>query len=736
MQAVSRARSRSEGLLISRGLAGDAPGWPGDAPTWAPARKTGVGTACNFQSKVWFTLTRGALSEIYYPSVDQANTREVKFFVTDGSSFVHDETRDTGCQVRLVDPHALEYELVNTEMQGRYRISKKVVTHPRLDAVMVKVRFDGTAGKNRPSHPLRLFLYIDPHIKNSGWGDCGRSAYYDERPTLISWDGDTAMACMASAPWLRFSSGFVGRSDGVHDLYRYKRLVREYDQVCDGNVGQIAEIDLSAGAEFTLTLGFGANQEDAARCAAAALDEGFERAEALYRREWNEFCSSLDDLGGRATPLYYSSSMILKTLEDKLRPGAFVASLSFPWGDSVGDENQGGYHLVWSRDLYHVASAFMAMGREDIAKRALDYLRHCQQRPDGSFPQNSWVDGRPYWGGTQMDETAYPILLAWRLGRYDLYHTLVKKAADYILAHGPATPQERWEECSGYSPSTLACEVAALVCASDIARRQGDLVSAQRYLKAADEWHENIDRWCFTTSGWHGTGRYYVRISENGSPNMSREFHVSNDGGAYDQREIVDPSFLELVRLGLRAPYDPFILESVLAVDQVIRVETPKGPGWYRYNHDGYGETLDGQPFRGAGKGRLWPILTGERGHYELARGNPANDYLAAMESFANEGLILPEQVWETSGEATGSAAPLGWSHAEYVRLLKSHYLGRVWDTPDVVRERYESRLSESGSHRQVTLEGGARNGCPYSSDQGPQCPKPLDFDPVAGRGT
>ncbi|MFP3581742.1 hypothetical protein SB659_19475, partial [Arthrobacter sp. SIMBA_036] len=90
--------------------------------------------------------------------------------------------------------------------------------------------------------------------------------------------------------------------------------------------------------------------------------------------------------------------------------GAIIASLSIPWGSSKGDDDLGGYHLVWTRDLVETAGGLLAAGAHADALEVLDYLVATQEA-DGHWVQNSWLDGRPYWKGIQMDETAFPILL-------------------------------------------------------------------------------------------------------------------------------------------------------------------------------------------------------------------------------------------------------------------------------------------------------------------------------------
>lgn len=302
-----------------------------------------------------------------------------------------------------------------------------------------------------------------------------------------------------------------------------------------------------------------------------------------------------------------------------------------------------------------------------------------------------------------MDEVAYPLVLAYQLGRMDheTWSKHVKPAADFIVRNGPQTPQERWEEEAGYSPSTIAAEIAGLVCAAEIARRNKDVASAKTYLATADEWAGKVDRWTATTSGRYGDKNYYIRISDDTDPNDGARLEINSGGGTFDEREIVDAGFLELVRLGIKRAGDPLVVKSLAVVDKVIQVETPSGAAWYRYNHDAYGERNDGGRYDArAGRGRLWTLLAGERGQYELARGRKdlARKRLDAMMNFANDGMMIPEQVWDRRaspssefrfGEGAGSATPLCWSMAQFIRLAVNLQEGRNLDTPDIVAARY-----------------------------------------------
>ncbi|HYE14092.1 MAG TPA: glucan 1,4-alpha-glucosidase, partial [Pyrinomonadaceae bacterium] len=685
-----------------------APGAPGRDAQWPSAGKEAVGTSNTLESKVWFTLRGGVMDEVYYPTVDIANSQVLQFFLaTEGGSKVETEAEGTTHRIEVLDPQALTFRQVNTAKSGAWAITKTYVTDPERSSVLMDVDFRWTA-----PGPCRcaLYLYYDPSLNNSGMHD---SAWTDG-DWLVASDADKASALTASVGLRDETNGYLGTSDGLTRL-RAGRLT-PFARAADGNVVQVARVNLPVIAarrreRFNVILSFGREPAEAVRNGQATLRKGFEAARAEYEQGWREYVGSLRRVEPKYQRQFEMAAMVLKAHEDKTYRGAMIASLSVPWGGgaSANEPVVGGYHLVWSRDLYQVATAFHALGDKASADRALDYLFRIQQKPDGSFPQNSWLDGRPFWGSLQLDEVAYPLVLAWQLGRTDneTWVKHVRPAADFIVKTGPWTPQERWEEESGYSPSTIAAEIAGLVCAAEIARRNGDDASAAIYTAAADDWARNVEAWTATTTGPYGDRNYYLRVTENDDPNDGEPRELNNGAGTFDEREVVDAGFLELVRLGIKPPQDPLVAKSLAVVDRLIRVETPNGASFYRYNHDGYGEMDDGRPWnwdgKYTGKGRLWALLAGERGQYELARGQrgDAARRLDAMLGFANAGLMIPEQVWDKTesprpdlkfGEGTGSATPLAWSMAQFIRLAANLQEGRNLDTPDIVEARYVKR--------------------------------------------
>src|SRR5918993_2531060 len=714
-----------------------APGAPGKDAQWLGAGKQGVGTSATLDSKVWFTLHGGALTEVYYPDVTIGNVEKLELVIAHGQTGqLQTETRDTVSKV-IPDDDSLSFTQVNTAKNGEYRIEKRYTVDPQRNVVLINISFRGHS--ERRENDYRLFVHYDPSLNNSGMHDTA----FTEGQALVASDGDKASALVASSEggspdgregFVRTTNGFAGVSDGLTQMANDKGRgfppsFTSYARAEDGNVAQLGELPRPAiGAEsccgtYTLALGFGKTTGEASSAARESLKKGFTAVEAEYRKGWRDYVKTVRRVGPKYQAQFNMAAMILKAHEDKLHRGANIASLSVPWGggSNANEANVGGYHLVWSRDLYQVATAYMALGDKGAALRALDFLFKVQQKPDGSFPQNSWLDGRPYWGSLQHDEVAFPLILAHQLGRTDreTYTRHVRRAADFIVKTGPHTPQERWEEESGYSPSTIAAEIAGLVSAAEIARLNGDEPSATVYLAAAGEWARNVEAWTATTSGKYGDRNYYLRITENEDPNDGEARELNNGAGTFDEREIVDAGFLELVRLGIKSPRDPLIAKSAAVVDQLIKVETPNGASFYRYNHDGYGEMDDGRPWNWDGKytgrGRLWALLAGERGQYELARGEPAaaRKRLDAMMGFANEGRMIPEQVWDSPrspapelrfGEGTGAATPLAWSMAQFIRLAVNLQEGRNLDTPAVVAARYVERKPPAKANADVVF--------------------------------
>jgi glucoamylase len=581
-----------------------------------------------------------------------------------------------------------------------------------------------------------------------------------------------AMALCCSAGWSAASCGFVGVNDGWRQVHAAGRLTELYSEARDGNVALAGEIELHPAtrdrneteATVVIALGFGSGPAEAAQRARMTLTSRFDRVLSSYLRAWTRFH---EHTRGPALPghfvtpeesrraaarelavhahqstvvheprlapsrerrrrprvqlpesvvdLYRTSAAVLAVHEDKSALGAMIASLSVPWGESKGDHELGGYHLVWPRDLVNSAGALLALGHDVLARRTLRYLMSTQEA-DGSWAQNLWLDGTPYWHGLQMDEVAFPIVFADLLRREEQLADIdpwpaIRAAASFIARNGPVTGQDRWEENGGYSTYTIAVEIAALLVAADFAERAEERVLAELYRATADNWHAQLDTWTYVTdtriAREVGVEGYYVRIAPpevaNGDASSNGIIQLRNrqlDESLVPYQDVVSVDALALVRFGLRAPDDPRIVNTVRVIDALLRARTDTGPAWHRYNGDGYGEKRNGDAFDGIGVGRPWPLLAGERAHYELAAGKPevAVQLLGVMRAQASDGGMLPEQVWDGpdvperelfNGRPSGSAMPLVWAHAEYAKLVRSLHDGRVFDMPQQAYERY-----------------------------------------------
>jgi glucoamylase len=697
----------------------DAPGWPGIPARWTSSAKSGVGTALSPASRVWFSLSHGILNEIYYPRVDQACTRDMGLIVTDGQTFFSEEKRHTTTRMAYLAPGVPAYGVTNTCQQGRYRIEKEILSDPRRDVVMQYTQFVPLQGTLEDYH---LYALLAAHLGNRGSNNTAWLGDYKGVPMLFAERAGNALALACSAPWLKRSAGFVGFSDGWQDLIQHKQMAWTYAQAANGNVALTGEVDLSvSGGTFLLALGFGRTPAEAGYRALASLLDGFDTARKEYMGQWQAWQSALLPLEEESgqQDLCRISTAVIRIHEAKRFPGGIIASLSVPWGFAKGDDDLGGYHLVWPRDLVETAGGLLAAGAQADARRVLNYLQVTQEA-DGHWSQNMWLDGTPYWGGVQMDETAFPILLVDLARREGVLEPgdvarlwpMVRRAAGFLVRDGPVTQQDRWEEDPGYSPFTLAVEIAALLAAADLADLNEEPVIAVYLRETADAWNASIEYWTYVTgtdlAGQVGVEGYYVRIappetSEAASP-AAGFVPIKNrppGQGAEPAAHLVSPDALALVRFGLRAPDHPRILNTVKVIDNLLKVETPYGPAWRRYNDDGYGEHEDGAPFDSSGVGRAWPLLTGERAHYELAAGRrqEAERLLRTLEAFANEGGMFPEQIWDAPdlperelffGKASGSAMPLVWAHAEYVKLCRSLREGRVFDMPPQPVQRYQ----------------------------------------------
>jgi glucoamylase len=753
--APSIAVGAARHAVAQAGASTVAPGAPGTESYFDLARKDCVGTARNDHSKVWFTVAGGVLSDTYWPTADATNVKTLQYLVTDGHSFTDLQTRDMTYRV-LNDPTGMACTVIATSATHHYRIVTTYLADPSRDAVVMRTRFDGPRSD-------QLYVRLDPLAGGTGGG--GTQNAGGNTAGVVGGDGDDAL--LASNPntttqasnrsyavptdeALRSSNGLqdasVGyagtASDGETMLDGAHRLT-PYDSAPDGHVTLTARVRMHH-RDVTLALGFGTDQAAALDTAGASLDQSFGATRARYEAQWRRYDAGLrspsPSLGAAARREYDESVNVVKASEDKTFPGAIVAGLASPWGQAVPAGNNtnghptyfGSYREVFARDLYEAFTALLVAGDVQSARDADLFLFDRQQQTDGSMPRNSLLNGMiaPDTGGLQLDETSYPILMDWQsglAGDTTLYRQHVIPAADFLVAHGPSDGVERWEEQSGYSPSTIAAEIAGLTAAARIAAVHGDAARSAVYQATADEFARNIKRWTVTTTGPYAPS-YFIRLSKTGDPNAADTLNLGNGSITVDQRTVVDAGFLELVRLGVLPASDPTVRASLGVIDTTIERSTPSGPGFYRYgtsgpgSKDGYGDCYEpdpttcspsGEPWptTDAGSGHLWPVLSGERGEYDVAASQPggARTLLGAMAAMTSGQGLEPEQAWEdpllapspfgsdpttasigfVPGRPAGSASPLTWAQAQYARLALDLSNGRNLETPGVVTDRY-----------------------------------------------
>jgi glucoamylase len=682
-----------------------APGAPGLAPTWSSSAKEMVGCSLG-SSRLWFTIGGGIVNEVYFPRVDVPQIRDLGFIVSDGKGFWIELKRLWQHELQLAVPGTPAVHIVHRH--ERFELTLRVTPCEHRDVLLVEVALSGDP-------TLRPYALLAPHVGGTGANNVARVLEYSGRWALTAQQGPYALALLAVTPEQtealgRVSAGNVGTSDLWQDFAHNGAMTWSYDSAGPGNVALGAELPRQA----LLSLGFAGSTEAAATLARTALTEPFSVSWERQLTAWTRWHAAnvseealAADLPDECAAQVQISTMVLRVHQDKTYPGAMVASLSVPWGNTR--EEREGYHLVWPRDLCESAGALLAVGAQHEARNALGYLI-ATQNEDGHWNQNQWLGGTGHWLGVQLDETAFPVLLAAALDeRAALAGTqvsdMVLRALGFLVRQGPVTDQDRWEEDAGLNTFTLAVCIAALVTGAAYLPAE----ARELALAFADYWNAQLEEWTsvrdMPLARLYGVPGYYVRVAPRES--------LAGDRAAPDKllpirNLMVDPNlpvsaqvsvdFLQLVRFGLRSPQDPLILGTLKIADALLKVQTPYGPCWHRYNEDGYGEHDDGSAYDGTGRGRAWPLLSGERGHYELCAGRDPLPYLETMARMASAGGMLPEQVWDSApiparglapGRPTGAAMPLVWAHAEYLKLAASRELKRPFDRPAAVWERY-----------------------------------------------
>ncbi|WP_406853554.1 glycoside hydrolase family 15 protein [Alsobacter sp. KACC 23698] len=685
----------------------EAPGQPGIRPTWTSSAKDMVGTTLG-TSRLWFTVGYGIVNEVYYPRVDSPQIRDLGFIVADGQGFWAEVKRSADYVLTTPGPGVPAVNIIHRH--PRFELTLRIAPDPERDVLLIEASLTGDAG-------LKLYALLAPHLGGTGFDNTADVFMNRDGIVLCAEQGPFALALACVDPatqrdaWGKASAGYVGVSDGWQDFARHGAMTWTHERAGPGNVALMAEIQ---SPQAVLALGFGREKDAAATLAISALLQPFDTVWRRHVEDWEEWhARSVDPerCPGEFREALHVAAMVLRAHQDKTYPGAMVASLSIPWGSSTDDT--GGYHLVWPRDLVESAGALLGFGALAEARNILRYLI-ATQNADGRWSQNQWLGGRPRWSGVQLDEIAFPVLLAYALAEVDaldgvVVEEMVRRALRFVVLNGPSTDQDRWEETPGVNAFTLAVAIAAMVCGSELAhlRHRRDM------LLLADDWNAHIEDWLAASdphlTARHGVSRYYVRsapaaVIEDPAA-IADPVPVRNHTGECltPASTLISTDFLQLVRFGLRSPDDPVVRDTVLLVDAMLKAQTPSGPSWYRYNGDGYGEHEDGAPYDGVGRGRPWPLLTGERGHYALCAGDleEAKRLLRAMMAMSGRCGMLPEQIWDgepvaraglRAGKPSGSAMPLVWAHAEFAKLALSLSRGRPIDRPEAVWLRYEGR--------------------------------------------
>jgi glucoamylase len=761
-----------------------AGGGPGGPSYYDEARKDCLGTAQDSKSKVWYTVADGVLSDVYEPTIDSTDVQTLQYVVTDGSTFSDLQTRDMTYTVRA-DPTGMACTVTSTDAKHGFQLVTTYVTDPQRDTVLMSTRISATKGSRTDVGRLKVYARLDAHVNGDGGGGSqnagGNTGVVDPKtgvPVVYSTNTTTEaanrtyavptyMALTATSAGAA-SVGYEGTaSDGLTQLDASHAL-SQTTSAADGHIvatenvtprGGFGSAAGSAGGSapgsavgsFTLALGFGRTQAQAESTATTSLRTPFPAVAAAYLATWAAYDRSLNRPPKSVTGIseqtiektYYLDANVLKASEDKTFGGAVVASLASPWGQAVNagvDANGqpvyfGSYREVFARDAYEAFTGFLADGDLATARAQTEFLLEDQQLATGETPRNSLINGKPApdTGGDQLDETAYPILMTYLSGLggdSSLWTQHIKPAADFLVSHGPSYGVERWEEQSGYSPSTIAAEIAGLTAAAAIATQHGDKADAAVYQATADDFQRNVQNWTVTTSGPDSSSPYFLRLSKTGDPNAATSYSLGNGGPTVNQNSVIDGGFQELVRLGELSPTSSVFQNSLSVLDNTISVTTPTGTGFYRYgtqasagSADGYGDcstvntqtscTVDGEPWptTDTGTGHLWPVLSGERGESAIAEDDPseASSMLSFMIGSASGVGLVPEQVWEdpnlaaspygsdptsasigfTDGQAAGSASPLTWAQAQELRLIVDLGTGKDVDTPAITTARY-----------------------------------------------
>ena len=681
------------------------------AQSWTSGAKDLVMTALG-SSRIWATLARGIVTEVYWPAVDQPQVKDLGFLVA-GDGWWREVKRVNRYSLSTPDPALALPTIVHTGTAPDYQLILRPVVDPGNDTLLVAYDLQGAGA--------RLYPLLAPHLgvsrpaDESSWPSLGADnlAWVDPNGQGLLASGSGRYLCLRAFTGFRTASaGYVGSSDGWTDFAHNQAMRWSYTSAGPGVVALIGELAAGTGL---LALGFGDSEAAARGSCQASLAAGYDATAAAFRPGWQAWTARTaapPAPAGRSLPAgvpaaVRQSAAVLRTHADHAAVGAYVAGLAIPWGEDTNDP--GGYHLVWCRDAGESALALAAAGHVDDAVAVLGYLL-AHQSPDGSWPRCAYVDGSAMPGAVQLDEVAFPVLLDGQLAELATAlpagaDAAIRRAATYLAQQGPVSDRDvdRWEENPGASPFTLGLEIVAMVVAA------GHLTGADRdlALALADSWNERLEEFTYLAGSdldrEFGTSGHYVRI---GLPGGDRVGVGNQPGGplSIEAAALVGMEFLYLPRLDLRDPHDSRITDTVAVVEAMLSRRTPNGTAYYRYDVDGYGEWIDGSgwPRRHFGIGRPWPLLAGERGHYDVLAGGDGGAQLQAMLGMRGRGGLLPEQVWDTNplpwrqlrnGQPSGSAMPLAWAHGELIKLAVTAATGRPVEMLRQVSDRYAAKV-------------------------------------------
>jgi glucan 1,4-alpha-glucosidase len=797
---ASAATTAATGATAPTGAAPDGPG----ATSYLDlGRKDCLGTATSATSKVWYTVAGGMLSDVYYPTTDNTDNKTVQYIVTDGHSFTDLQERDMTYTARALDDTGMACQVTATSAKHGYRLVTDFITDPSRDSVVMHTVYEALTAS---AHGYHVYVRYNALINGTGGGGSQNggagTATIDPATTgLVSYNTGTQSSTpqrdyqvpvygtlVADRPFEAETSGFAGQpSDGLTQLDAGHALATSYQDAGNGNVTQTAEVDTSRG-QFTLALGYAKTEARSVSAAAGSATTPFAATYARYAAGWRGYDATLRrpptrfpgadaTQSQKMTAQYWTSANVIRATADKEFPGAVVSSLADPWGQATtaNSESNGlpsvdvNYRVIFSRDFYETFTGFLADGDLTTARQMVRYIFGKVELPDGSFPRDSLVNGAVASDNyvLEPDEQAFGLIMAWESGLggdRELYVDHVRPAADFLVAHGPVYGDERWEDQAGYSPSTIATEIAGLVAAGRIAAVNGDAKRAALYDATADYYQRNVTKWTVTTDGPYSAQPYFLRLSKTGDPNAATVYNLGNGSIDADQRTVLDDGFLELARLGELPANSALFASSLKVADSVLETGTPSGPGYHRYSTlyqsengvnvpvtgsaDGYGDCyapapmqcpLTGRPWIPwfIGTGHVWPLLNGERGEQDLQTGDPsgAAAQLDTMANLATGAGMIPEQDWEeadvppsaygsdpttasigfTDGQPTGSAGEITWAEAAYVRLARDIAAGSLADQPAVVRDRYISRTPPAAAPLTVSATAPVTAGAPVT---------------------